>query len=179
MERVRPDALKKLSEANEVMVKKIMLIANKCEYEHESDIYQDVYKLGFGDPLFVSAEHGDGLQDLIGEIEKAIPEEKKKAYEMKKGQRREKFERLKDKLKREILEVERENKTAQEEDFDIKLWEKEFDKMNKDPEENSDFDSDGEVDPEKMVVTEGVATEPGMSTENFYKNRAIQISIVG
>lgn len=64
-------------------------------------------------------------------------------------------------------------------EFDIKIWEKEFDKINKDPEENSDLDSDAGVDPENSMVSNGVATEPGISTENFFKNRSIQISIVG
>ena len=64
-------------------------------------------------------------------------------------------------------------------DFDITIWEKEFDKFNKDPEENSDLDSDAGVDPEQAMVSSGVSTEPGISSENFFKNRSIQISIVG
>ena len=64
-------------------------------------------------------------------------------------------------------------------DIDITIWEKEFDKFNKDPEENSDLDSDAGVDPEQAVVSTGISTEPGVSSENFFKNRSIQISIVG
>lgn len=108
--------MNKLNENNEVTVRKILLIANKCEYELDGDIYHEVYKLGFGDPIFVSAEHGDGIQDLLQEIEKMIPEEKKSDYEKKKGKRLEKFLKLKDKLKKEILEVQRENNATQEEE---------------------------------------------------------------
>lgn len=65
------------------------------------------------------------------------------------------------------------------ENFDIKLWEKEFDKLNKFPEENSDLDSDQEIDSTQSVITQGVAVKPGLSTENFFRHKPIQISIVG
>ena len=92
------------------MANKIILVANKCEYEDEADLYRDVYRLGFGDPLLVSAEQGDGMQDLIKTIEENIPEEMKKDFEARKGKRIEKFRKLKEKLKREILDLQRENK---------------------------------------------------------------------
>lgn len=59
------------------------------------------------------------------------------------------------------------------------MWEKEFDKLNKFPEENSDLDSDQEVDATQSVIKQGVAVEPGLSTENFFRHKPIQISIVG
>lgn len=153
-----------------------------------------MYRLGFGDPLMVSAEQGDGLQDLIKAIEENIPEEMKKEFDTRKGKRIEKFRKLKEKLRREILDLQRENKDENDGfwnfeyffeslnfflDIDITVWEKEFDKFNKDPEENSDLDSDAGVDPEQAVVSTGISTEPGVSSENFFKNRSIQISIVG
>ena len=61
----------------------------------------------------------------------------------------------------------------------MKIWEKEFDKMNQNPEDNSDLDSDIEIDAEKTLTSTGVTTEPGLSSENFFKNKPIQISIVG
>ncbi len=42
-------------------ISKIILVANKAEYDFDYDIYEDVYKLGFGEPIFVSAEQGDGM----------------------------------------------------------------------------------------------------------------------
>lgn len=46
----------------------IVLVANKVEGSHLSDHVMDVvsdsYRLGFGEPLLISASHGDGLADL-------------------------------------------------------------------------------------------------------------------
>lgn len=114
MEKLKPDSLKKLNDNNDITVKKIILIANKSEYEHDGDIYRDVYKLGFGDPIFVSAEQGDGIQDLLNAIDKSIPEEKKLEYEKTLVHRREKFLKLKEKLKNEILDVQKENNSPEE-----------------------------------------------------------------
>lgn len=50
------DPKKKNAEIN-----KIILVANKAEYDFDNDIYDDIYKLGFGDPIFISAEQGDGM----------------------------------------------------------------------------------------------------------------------
>ena len=53
--------------------KKYILIVNKCEkrFVHEKEFY----KLGFGDPVPVSAEHGQGMADLYEAIEEKIDTE--------------------------------------------------------------------------------------------------------
>lgn len=37
----------------------------------------------------------------------------------------------------------------------IKQWEKDFDRLNQDPEENSDFDSDNDINPLDTLTFEG------------------------
>ncbi len=50
------------------MNKPVVLLANKCEgIQQENSIY-DAYKLGFGQPLVFSAEHGIGLGDLYSAL---------------------------------------------------------------------------------------------------------------
>ena len=48
----------------DISIKKVILLANKAENDFYTDIYNEVYKLGLGDPLFISAEHGDGIVNL-------------------------------------------------------------------------------------------------------------------
>jgi GTP-binding protein len=42
----------------------VILVANKCEGGHAEAGRLEAYKLGLGDPLAISAEHGEGLGDL-------------------------------------------------------------------------------------------------------------------
>ena len=43
----------------------IVLVANKCEGTAGEQGFYDAYALGFGEPLAVSAEHGEGISDLF------------------------------------------------------------------------------------------------------------------
>lgn len=66
----------------------------------------------------------------------------------------------------------------------IRAWEKEFDEVNGDPAENSDFDSDNEVNPIDTLDSLGryynsKQSAQQMSSENLRKRRPIQLSIVG
>src|SRR4051812_27082812 len=54
--------------------KRVMLVANKCEGRMAASSVLDAYELGLGDPVGVSAEHGDGIADLMSEIAAALPE---------------------------------------------------------------------------------------------------------
>lgn len=117
LEKISEETLKLLNERREPLAKKIILVANKCEYEYDGDIYRDIYKLGFGEPIFVSAEQGDGLQDLLIRIDSCIPEKIKEEYRERVGKRREKQEKIKEKLKREILEVQRLDSSKNTEGF--------------------------------------------------------------
>jgi len=44
--------------------KPVILLANKCEGKQQEDSIFEAYKLGLGQPIAFSAEHGLGLQDL-------------------------------------------------------------------------------------------------------------------
>jgi GTP-binding protein len=50
-----------------------MLVANKVEGRMATSAILDAYELGLGDPVGVSAEHGDGIADLMSEIAAALP----------------------------------------------------------------------------------------------------------
>src|SRR5277367_446801 len=53
--------------------KPVMLVANKAEGRMAMSSILDAYELGLGDPVGVSAEHGDGVADLMGEIAARLP----------------------------------------------------------------------------------------------------------
>ncbi len=52
--------------------KPIILAANKIDKKKESGFYQEFYKLGLGDPIPISALHGQGTGDLLDKIVKRI-----------------------------------------------------------------------------------------------------------
>ncbi len=66
------------------MHKPVILLANKCEGKAQEDSIGEAFKLGFGEPIPFSAEHGLGLQDLYdalhAEYVKLPKEEKAPAY---------------------------------------------------------------------------------------------------
>ncbi len=59
--------------------KPVILLANKCEGKTQEDSIHEAYKLGLGQPIPFSAEHGLGLEDLHDALEeydqKEEPEE--------------------------------------------------------------------------------------------------------
>jgi GTPase len=55
--------------------KPVMLVANKAEGRMAASAILDAYELGLGDPVGVSAEHGDGIADLMSEIAARLPPE--------------------------------------------------------------------------------------------------------
>ena len=52
----------------------ILLVANKAEGRSGAATAMEAYSLGLGDPLAVSAEHSEGLSDLMFEIAERLPE---------------------------------------------------------------------------------------------------------
>ena len=57
--------------------KPIILVANKCEGTYLPERYDETIALGFGDPVPVSAAHGEGLLELHAALEPYIPHELK------------------------------------------------------------------------------------------------------
>ncbi len=53
----------------------ILLVVNKAEGRAGANAALDAYSLGLGDPIGVSAEHGDGIADLMSEIADRLPEQ--------------------------------------------------------------------------------------------------------
>jgi len=46
----------------------VILVANKCEGKAGSGGFYEAYELGLGEPVAISAEHGEGLSDLESEM---------------------------------------------------------------------------------------------------------------
>jgi len=53
----------------------VLLVANKAEGRAATSSILDAYTLGLGDPVGVSAEHGEGVADLMSEIAERLPPE--------------------------------------------------------------------------------------------------------
>ncbi|MBR0647687.1 ribosome biogenesis GTPase Der [Plastoroseomonas hellenica] len=52
----------------------VLLVANKAEGKGGATAAMEAYELGLGDPVAVSAEHGEGFGGLIGAILERLPE---------------------------------------------------------------------------------------------------------
>lgn len=69
--------------------KPIIVVANKCEGTYLPDRYDETLALGFGNPIPVSASHGEGLLDLHAALEPLVPDEcKQKDFNAKKRKKR-------------------------------------------------------------------------------------------
>ncbi len=64
------------------MDKKTILLVNKCENLNEDILAQEYYRLGFGKPTAISAEHKLGFGDLYEKIEPEIEEYEKNFSEL-------------------------------------------------------------------------------------------------
>jgi GTP-binding protein len=53
--------------------KPVLLVANKAEGRTATSSILDAYALGLGDPIGISAEHGEGISYLMGEIAAHLP----------------------------------------------------------------------------------------------------------
>ncbi len=52
--------------------KPVILVANKAEGRAGEDGFYDAFSLGFGEPVAISAEHGEGVGDLVVDILEAL-----------------------------------------------------------------------------------------------------------
>ncbi|MBV9252152.1 MAG: ribosome biogenesis GTPase Der [Acetobacteraceae bacterium] len=53
--------------------KPVLLVANKAEGRSTTSSVMEAYSLGLGEPVAVSAEHGEGISDLMAEIAERLP----------------------------------------------------------------------------------------------------------
>jgi GTP-binding protein len=59
----------------------IILVANKCEGRAGAEGFYDAFQLGLGEPIAISAEHGEGIVELIDSVMAALglkPQRKRK-----------------------------------------------------------------------------------------------------
>jgi GTP-binding protein len=59
--------------------KPVLLLANKSEGKHGEAGALEAYALGLGDPIQISAEHGEGLGELHEALRELVPEETEEA----------------------------------------------------------------------------------------------------
>src|SRR4030081_904802 len=71
--------------------KPLILIANKAEGRAGEAGALEAYDLGLGDPLPLSAQHGDGLADLYDAIREALPDKTDPAEVVENDPRRQEF----------------------------------------------------------------------------------------
>ncbi len=50
----------------------VLLVTNKAEGRAGEDGYYDSYSLGFGDPIAISAEHGEGIGELLSQMDDVL-----------------------------------------------------------------------------------------------------------
>jgi GTP-binding protein len=50
----------------------VILVANKCEGRGGTEGFYDAYQLGLGDPIPISAEHGEGVGELVSAMAAAL-----------------------------------------------------------------------------------------------------------
>jgi GTP-binding protein len=58
----------------------VLLVANKCEGRAGMPGFAEAYRLGLGEPIAVSAEHGEGLSELYDRLLEAAPIVEPEAY---------------------------------------------------------------------------------------------------
>src|SRR4051794_37323974 len=61
--------------------RQVLLVANKAEGRAATSSLFDAYSLGLGEPVAVSAEHGEGISDLMSEIADRLPPPEEEATE--------------------------------------------------------------------------------------------------
>jgi GTP-binding protein len=50
----------------------VVVVANKCEGRAGSEGFYEAYRLGLGEPIAISAEHGEGMADLVAAMLAAL-----------------------------------------------------------------------------------------------------------
>lgn len=71
--------------------KPVLLLANKAESRKGQDVVSEAWSLGLGDPIAISAEHGDGLGDLYDALEPwlEVPEDEEEVAELTEAEQEE------------------------------------------------------------------------------------------
>lgn len=154
---------------------RVRVLVNKTDEEDPIDMYNEVYKLGLGDPLFVSAHQGRGMHEVFREIQAKFQADSVTAFQERKKLRRKRYELLRAQLIDEVrTELAKKNR-----EYDVDGWAKELDLMYGNPEENSDLDIDSGVDPKKAMNTSIAIESTGLSHETYLAHSRIKLSVIG
>lgn len=154
-----------------IKVENIVLVANKAEGKYVDDFENRVFKLGLGEPIYISAAQGDGMVDLYERIRNNIPESYFEEQEQKTQRRSEKFQMHREKFRLELEELEKELGEA----VNQKELLKEFDALN--PSDMSELDSDSETDPRFIISRPSLPSDSSSTSPKV--NKPIQMSIIG
>lgn len=82
--------------------RRLRLVVSKCDKGDNWDIINELYALAMGDPLFVSAQQGDGLHEIFREINGMFSPTVLEAYKEKKKRRRMRYDELRKELANEV-----------------------------------------------------------------------------
>ena len=100
---------KKTAQTLRKIGKPVILVANKAE--GRDLMLQDLYSLGFGEPVLISAEHGLGMSDLFEAL----------APYIKNGEEQEVFGEKKKRVRKKEEEIDLNDETVEEEDLDNRV----------------------------------------------------------
>ena len=143
---------------------KVILVANKAESTILYDLNNEVWKLGLGEPIYISAANNERIVDLYSRIRESIPDSYIDEYSNLMEKRKERHHALKSQLLNELVELE----SLAGENFNIKEWSKEYDKLNH--EEASDYDSDSNVDLFQNIIN---------PANKSRLNKQIRVAVIG
>lgn len=82
--------------------KRIRLVASKCDKGEDWDMINDLYSFGFGEPIFTSAQQGDGIHEILREINLMFSPQLLEQYRARKKQRKLTYEKLREEMAQEI-----------------------------------------------------------------------------
>lgn len=115
----------------EVSIPPIILVSNKSEDGYEGDIMSDIWKIDtqpkhtIEEPIFISAEHTDGMTDLYAAIEQHLPEGIADKYKEIRNKRVERYYQFREKMIEELIAQEQEE-MEEDGEFDLEIDAKEM-----------------------------------------------------
>jgi GTPase len=151
-------------------LKDIILVGNKAESSFLGDISNEVYRLDMGEPVLISAEHNEGLVDLYSRLRESIPESYIEEAQDRYEKRLERHAKVKEDKLKDLKALE----LKSGEDWNLKEWERAYDKLN--PPDLSDYDSDSEA---SLSLSLADPREYATSPDVLKKAKAVQLSIIG
>ena len=79
---------------DKIYVKRVVLIANKCDEGETFGAENELYQLGLGEPIYIAVESGEGMHELWGEIDRSVPEESQLWFKERAKKRKSRYKKL-------------------------------------------------------------------------------------